>query len=69
MLQLRDAIDVIIGKLDEKIEASALFSQKSKSIGGGHTMKNRMLKRCKDRAISNDFVSQKQSSMPKEFLL
>jgi len=29
LVQLRDAIDVIIGKLDEKIDTSALFSKSS----------------------------------------
>jgi hypothetical protein len=28
LLQLRDAIDVIIGKLDEKIDKSQLYSKK-----------------------------------------
>ena len=33
IVQLRDAIDVIIGKLDQKIEASRFFSNKSGTEG------------------------------------
>ena len=56
LVQLRDAIDCIIGKLDEKIDGSQLFSKSS--VYERHS-KLRKLTRCKDRdrAASNDFVS------------
>lgn len=63
LIQLRDAIDVIMGKLDEKIinNSSVLLPQK------------RSLLRCKERAISNDFVFSKarsnSSNVPKGWLL
>ena len=68
LVQLRDAIDVIIGKLDDKIDASQLFS---KSSVFERQSKIKQLKRCKERAASNDIVSMntKQSSVPKEWLL
>ena len=68
LVQLRDAIDVIISKLDEKIDTSALFS---KSSAFDKQTKFKQLKRCKERTASNDFTSihTKQSSLPKEYLL
>ena len=59
LIQLRDAIDVIIGKLDEKIEASQRFSIKSKSsiAPGTGLLKQRQIKPYKERAVSNDFLT------------
>ena len=72
LIQLRDAIDVIIGKLDEKIEASQRFSIRSKSSLNGGSSK-RQLKRCKERAFSNNFEPRDRQNnngpLPREFLL
>ena len=72
LLQLRDAIDVIIGKLDDKIvETSKRDSLKSITAEVINPPK-KALRRCKkERAISNDFLSTntKMSSFPKGLLL
>ena len=65
LVQLRDAIDILIGKLDEKIDAS----QHNASHVQSGVMSKQLGKRSKERAASNDFCSQKQKSVPKEWLL
>ena len=56
LVQLRDAIDVIIGKLDSKIGEVSYDQSLNKS---GNAVFPRQLTRCKERAISNDFLSRK----------
>ena len=59
LLQLRDAIDVIIGKLDDKIETSKRDSLRSINAEVAQPPK-KALRRCKkERAISNDFITTK----------
>ena len=57
IVQLQDAIDVIIGKLDQKIDASRFFSVKS-GVEAAQTNNSKppidLLKKKRDRAASND---------------